>query len=179
MEIYMNTKRIFIVLLLLSVLLTGVLAGSLIITATSTLNATIGEYFEHGFHTTDGLYQATVTKNNAFTVDPEFVYGYRTNGNGSFTFNMEVGDFISGDNRVKIASISASSTLIPTSIGYTVFSFSGSGSDKIGETTITVVPAQTFGGNDHTGAAIAEGESVDSAAAGEYVSTITFSVIAG
>ncbi|WP_155816703.1 hypothetical protein [Sphaerochaeta pleomorpha] len=172
-------KRSLIVLVLLSVVLTGVFAVSLGNPATATLNATIGEYFEHGFHTVEGLYQASVTKNNAFTTDPEFVYGYRTNGTGSFTFNMVVGDFVSGENSVKIAAVSASSPLTPASGGYTVFSFTGSGSDKIAETTITISPAQTTGGDDHTGAAIEEGHSVDSAPAGDYVSTITFSVISG
>jgi hypothetical protein len=130
------------------------------------------------FHVGDLLYQATVTKNNAFSTDPEFVYGYRTNYTGTFTFSMDVGDFISGSNVVKIASVSASSTLgtYVSGIGYPVFAFTGAGSDKTAETTITVVPAQTYGGNDHLGAAVAEGQSVDSAAAGDYVSTITFSV---
>ncbi len=158
---------------------------------TATLNATIGDFLNHGFTIGTGpsatKYNATVTVNDAFnaTTPPSFKYGYKTNAAGGFEFKMTVGDFIHEDGlssgTVKIKSVAKglpAVTMTPASGDYTIFNISSSGGLQSDETTITIVPARGTDALDHAGADVNNNQRADDAPAGSYTATIYFNVSA-
>jgi hypothetical protein len=184
----MNKKRMLGVLVILVFVLGSAFSIAMPSPAVATLTASIDEYLEHGFTNDLGVkYNATIAIANAFDTDPEFVYGYHSNAAGEFSFIMEVGDFIMDTNSANVVKIAAvTSTNSPSSFaytanGYTILSnyVATVGVEQLAETTITITPATTIGGYDHTGVyEVLDTETVDTAVAGSYTSTITFTVAA-
>ena len=159
---------------------------------TATLKATIGEYFYHGFLTGNvgdtpnaGGYYSAKTITDAFNATaPSFTYGYKTNAaNSSFTIKMTVADFQNGSSGVvKISGVTASGAGVLTQTGrdFQLFTFTGDGSEKIAQKTITIKPFLTFtpGDQDITGTAITAVQASDGAPSGEYTALVTFSISA-
>jgi hypothetical protein len=176
----MNIKRSLVGVVLLSIILVSLSAASATEEVTATLKANIEEYLEHGVTSGEDKYQSSLDLENAFTTDPQFVYGYRSNAVGTFDFTMTVGDFINqtdNDYSVKIATVRSTSDLsYSTTDGYTVFTYTYISGASADEATLTISPAKISGGYDHTGVLVADGESVATAPAGDYESTITFVV---
>ncbi|WP_320129163.1 hypothetical protein [uncultured Sphaerochaeta sp.] len=185
----MNKKRVISLLLVLFFVVAGAFADVSVTmpsAATATLKANIGEYLDHGFTIGTVKYNPSITIENAFAAPSQFVYGYKTNAVGHFTFTMNVGNFIStsnANNIVKIASVTSSlSSITYTSTGYKIFSdytaTTVTGVEQNAESTITITPAATanVGSLDHTGSSIVAAETVQGGAAGSYVSTITFTI---
>ena len=157
---------------------------------TATLKATIGEYFYHGFLTGNvgdtpnaGGYYSAKTITDAFNATaPSFTYGYKTNAaNSSFTIKMTVADFQNGSSGVvKISGVTASGAGVLTQTGrdFQLFTFTGDGSEKIAQKTITIKPFLTFtsGATDITGATIVAENTVEDAPAGDYTALITFNI---
>ena len=182
-------KRVLAILMILVLATAGLFAAYTVTvpgTVTATLNSTIGEYLVHGFNVLGVKYQATVTVPDAFNATaPSFKYGYRTNAaTGSFSFDMTVGDFINGTaGTVKIKDVVIASGTLSHAVGtrvYQVFSQSGTGVEKTGETTITIKPFLSYTANDTdiTGTLITALNAADGAVAGDYVSTVSFSITA-
>ncbi|MDY0244657.1 MAG: hypothetical protein RBQ89_07575 [Sphaerochaeta sp.] len=191
----MNKKVITLALVLL-IAMSGAFAAPLLINntavsnVTATLKATVGDYLDHGFieSSSPGVYAATKTIENAFTTDPVFTYGYKTNMDVVTTpikFEMSVGDFILQSNtdiRIKIGDVMVGTTSPdPTSGVYTLLTSAQSGLQ--GHAIVTIKPMKAVG-VDHLDYDISDDDSIldtlqyvnDDAAPGEYISTVTISV---
>ncbi|WP_320122505.1 hypothetical protein [uncultured Sphaerochaeta sp.] len=187
----MNKKAIALALVLV-IAMSGVFALDLntVDDVTATLKATVGDYLDHGFieSSSPGVYAATKTIENAFTTDPVFTYGYKTNMDVVTTpikFEMSVGDFILQSNtdiRIKIGDVMVgTSSPAPTSGVYTLLTSAQSGLQ--GQAIVTIKPMKADG-DDHLGYDISDDDSItdtlqyvnDDAAPGEYISTVTISV---
>lgn len=159
---------------------------------TATLKADWLAYLNHGFISGlgggDFNYQATKTILDAFTTDPVFYYGYKTNATGNFQFRMTVSDFTStiGEttSTVKISGVKkGASTLEKTVNGldsyYILFTRDNSsfvlGSAAVyEEAQITISPAKAVGVGITSAQHVGEGST---APAGSYTSTVTISVV--
>ena len=191
-------KRALAILMILVLVTTGlfaVTAGNSAYPATATLNANITGYLYHGFNDNTTRYLGILDVNDAFNaVTPTFKYGYKTNTTNRFSFTMNVGDFLkdgtSTTRKVLIQGVKFGATAV-LPLGtygrvYEVFDYTGNGTYKVDEKTITVIPALnwTTGLFDITGAAIpaantVNGDSANSGApAGDYISKVVFSVTA-
>lgn len=187
----MNKKAIALALVLV-IAMSGVFALDLntVDDVTATLKATVGDYLDHGFieSGSPGVYAATKTIENAFTTDPVFTYGYKTNMDVVTTpikFEMSVGDFILQSNtdiRIKIGDVMVgTNSPAPTSGVYTLLTSAQSGLQ--GQAIVTIKPMKADG-DDHLGYDISDDDSItdtlqyvnDDAAPGEYISTVTISV---
>ncbi|MBI9093842.1 MAG: hypothetical protein JEY71_03060 [Sphaerochaeta sp.] len=157
---------------------------------TASLQATIGEYFYHGFTTGNvgdtpnaGGFYAAKTITDAFNATPpSFTYGYKTNAaNSTFSLKMTVADFLNGSSGVvKIEGVTVSGAGALTQVGrdFELFTFTGNGVDNTAQKTISIVPFLTFnnGDTDITGAVIVAANAVNGAPAGAYQSLITFKI---
>jgi hypothetical protein len=186
----MNKKAIALALVLI-IAMGGAFAFDLntVDPVTATLKATVGDYLDHGFieSSSPGVYAATKTIENAFTTDPVFTYGYKTNMDVVATpikFEMSVGDFILQSNtdiRIKIGDVMVgSNSPAPTSGVYTLLTSAQSGLE--GQAIVTIKPLKTAGA-DHLDYDISTDTITDTlqyvnddAAPGEYISTVTISV---
>jgi hypothetical protein len=129
---------------------------------TAMLKANIGEYLNHGF-TVNGV--KSVIIEDAFTTDPSFTYGYETNAQGKFDFQMTVGNFVHTDGQTEIlikAVKKGAATITPVTVSgdtfYRLFDIvenpvSTGSVKKSSEATFTIVPAKkTHDGTlDHLG----------------------------
>ena len=187
-------KRALAIILILVLATAGLFAAPTVTIpadVTATLKATIGEYFYHGFLDTPnaGGYYSAKTITDAFNATaPSFTYGYKTNAaNSSFTIKMTVADFQNGSSGVvKISGVTASGAGVLTQTGrdFQLFTFTGDGSEKIAQKTITIKPFLKFtpvdpdltGPPDITGATIVAENTVEYAPAGDYTALITFNI---
>lgn len=180
----MNKKLITIALVLL-IAVSGVFAVTFPTSISATLNATVGDFFYHGFGQS---LTSTLSVTNAFAPTPPTIeYGYATNVGGA-TIRFTISNFVkpSSTDVVKIKSVTASgggSALVwdATASAYKLFVVGSVSAYTKQLALITVTPARTadIGTNDHNnGSEIALGQTVESAATGEYTATLTFSVTA-
>ncbi|MDD4450595.1 MAG: hypothetical protein PHS76_07800 [Sphaerochaeta sp.] len=192
----MNKKLIALALVLL------IAVGGLLVAAdlppgtgnvpvTATLKADWKAYLNHGFITAIGSfdYESSKTIMDAFTTDPVFYYGYKTNATGSFEFRMTVSDFTSTigntTSTVKIADVKKGTTSMTKETGsnyYKLFERDNSsftlGDAAVSEDAkITVSPAKAEDTTKGITAAQHVGEG-STAPAGAYTSTVTITVIA-
>ena len=177
-------KKTFLAILMILVLATaGLFAVTIPGSVTATLKADIGDTLLHGFNYSGVKYRPTVTITDAFgATAPSFLYGYRTNAAGNFTFKMAVGNFINQNvtGAIKIGSVASSNgALTYASTGYVIFSTLNTlGTEKTDEATITIYPAKAEG-TDHAGTTILASEHAgpsNTAPAGSYESSITFAI---
>jgi hypothetical protein len=187
-------KKRALAILLVLVMVTGGLFATYTVAvpgaATATLNATIGDYLDHGFNYNGLKYQPSIIIDDAFgTTAPSFRYGFRTNAQGKFVFKMVVGNFINKTTvgTVKIASVTSDQgDLTYTPSGYTIFTDESADGpttyERKGEVKITIYPAKEIADFDHTGLTdISVNEQVGgdvTAPAGAYESIITFTISA-
>ena len=183
----MNKKLIALALVLLlavgglfAVAYPGTLPGNV----TATLNANIGDYLYHGFidSATPAEFDATKTINDAFTTDPAFQYGFRTNigTTYNFEFRMTVGDFlhntVSGA-KIKIADVLVGGLSPDPISGYYVI-LSKTTAISSGAVNVVIKPAKAAG-NDHLGVVMTDAQYINGAneVAGAYTSTVTIAVV--
>lgn len=183
----MNKKLIALALVLLlavgglfAVTYPGTLPGNV----TATLNANIGDYLYHGFidSATPAEFDATKTINDAFTTDPAFQYGFRTNigTTYNFEFRMTVGDFlhntVSGA-KIKIADVLVGGLSPDPISGYYVI-LSKTTAISSGAVNVVIKPAKAAG-NDHLGVVMTDAQYINGAneVAGAYTSTVTIAVV--
>ncbi len=175
----MNKKLIAIALVLV-LAVSGAFAVTFPGTITATLNATVGDFFYHGFGQS---LTNTLSVTDAFaTTPPTIEYGYATNVGGA-TIRFTITDFESGSNTIKIKSVSATgggSNLVWDTVAnaYKLFVIASTTTYTKQLALITVVPARTADTVDHRGASIDSSEKVENATSGDYTATLTFSVTA-
>lgn len=166
---------------------------------TALLKANIGEYLNHGFTVNSEKFQSSVTIEDAFNTDPSFTYGYETNAQGKFDFQMTVGNFVhtDGETEILIKSIKKGTTTItPVTVGsetfYSLFDIidnaKSTGSMKqSSEATFTIVPAKKIhkGTLDHlslttigANTEYADYADDEDSTPGSYTSTVTISISA-
>jgi len=189
----MKTKRFVVILVVLIFSTVGLFAQiNNIAPAVATLSGNIDQFFNHGFveNNTDTTFVPTIAIRDAFNADtpPSFWYGYRTNAKGTYIVRMQVSDFINqsnSENVVKIKSVvsTANDPLTYNVNGYELFNETNAKSLGQGlhynytQITITAAKDANIGQWDHTRThVIIANETVDGAAAGEYIATITFTV---
>lgn len=184
-------KKLFVLLVILAVVLTGVFAVGAESEAKVTLQGSIDGLFNHG-PVKDGVIKSSLTFSNLFVTGEgkangkvSFDYGYKTNDSeylGAY-FYMAVGDFKSDDNgsevtfsSIKIDEEAVSGTLASEN-GYllgTVTHTNGS----LGTFDVELQVAMDGNGNDYKGDSIGA-RNVEDAEAGDYTATLTFTVVSG
>ena len=135
---------------------------------TATLSGVIGTTFSHGFTTADGMYQSSATnEGDAFSTDPELIYGFKVKYGTGFTSMMTVGSFKNGTEEVDINEVIIQVT-DKTDVSYTgaslstamkVLEYTATNTLDIQEATIIIVPG-----------------SIDGKALGNYTSTLSISI---
>ena len=177
-------KKLFVLLVILAVVLTGVFADETEKTAygqsTIMLRGSISSEFVHGVVDGTTLKPAETFENALAPGGVEFNYGYRSNelvAGGKIY--MTVTDFKSGENTIKIKSIEVGGTPISDPVGVNgieiIDGISATGS-SITSATIKIVAAQNDSDTGLDGAQVGEKKSVNSAEPGTYTATLTFKV---
>jgi len=187
----MNKKLVAVALVLLIAASTlfAAIDFSKIDPVTATLEASIGDFFNHGFIVDNsGAFISSITVEDAFAATPPPInYGYSTNKGGAIvTFTITDFENVDDSSVVKIKKIEATNiganmTWNSTDEDYTLFEVASVDGYTKNSTTLSVYPARTGDVNseDHTGAAtIAAANTVEGGSPGFYRATMTFSVTA-
>ena len=187
------SKRFIGIVLILLIVMVGLFAGEdvefeenipLPSSVNAYLKANVKEYLYHGFLnnlTTDTSYDSTITVLDAFnTTPPSFNYGYITNAEGKFRFQMTVTDFMhtNGIDKVVIDKVekvtTPNATVIAKTSGYYLLF-----SDDDIAAVITSGAAHTAKGafRIYPKRGTAVGQLGDNTTAGEYTSTVTIEIV--
>jgi len=173
-------KKLFVLLVILAVVLTGVFAAPADIAddATVTLKGSIISDFQHGARV-DGVMQSQITITDALKLGGVlFDYAYKSNEDISGAkIYMKYTDFYHTNDsdfiQIKSVLVDSSVPSYDSTDGFEVFDEIKAGvSAKVA--SIKIVAAQTTDGNDAKGATVTN--SVADAPAGDYTATLTFSV---
>jgi len=135
---------------------------------TATLTGVIGTTFSHGFTTTDGKYQSSATnQGDAFSTNPELIYGFKVKYGTGFRSMMTVSSFMNGTEEVTINEVIVK-VVGKTDVTYTgasvggameVLQYAATNTLDTQEATIVIVPGSIAG-----------------KALGNYTSTLSISI---
>src|SRR5690554_1434493 len=107
-------KKLFVLLVILAVVLTGVFADDPFVDSGSsviTLKGVIGADFAHGLKDGSSLKSEETIENALAAAGVSFDYAYRSNQANSAKIYMKITDFTSGDNTIKLKEVSVGGNL--------------------------------------------------------------------
>ena len=179
-------KKLFVLLVILAVVLTGVFADDPFVDSGSSeiiLKGVIGADFAHGLKDGSSLKSEETIENALAEAGVSFDYAYRSNQADSAKIYMKITDFTSGSNTIKLMTVkvgetSKSSSDIIEGKGIKIvdgIQVTGSGLNSV---MIKIVAAQEDTDLGLDGVAVGNKKSVASAEAGTYTAILTFSVLA-